>query len=200
MGAFLFSKGTLSTDQTTQFAACSVVLMSSGIYFLDSAVSIYWEHFFPALAVRWYELLSRKRAVTLETLRKFTHDDSARVRKVAGVGYPQKLSPYYEKIKPGWSALQCPLDDIQLLSMGFHAAREFAPRIGMAPLQFAHYTTHHDLVYSNQLVQSSISLALMMHEKYTGHSNTLYQIKSTSMAIELHSRKHRQINPYVLTA
>jgi hypothetical protein len=211
-GAFLFSlKGSPSSpaaEQTTQFAGCSITKMSSGLYFVSSTTSLYWEHFFPTLAIRWYELLSRRLPITLDSLRNYSHDDIAttpKTVKLAAVGYPGRLESYYKKLKPSWKSLDCPIGDLQLLSMEFHRAREFSSKFGRAPLQFANYAVQHDALYSNQLLQAAASLALLLHYSYAYRPLGLYAVQGATMEIDLHSGPHSRRNkeatsPYVLTA
>lgn len=204
IGGFLFSKGT-SQDQTTQFAAATVTRMSSGLYFVDSATSIFWEHFFPTLAIRWYDLITHKHPVTLDTLRQFEMDDTPRTRIIACVGYPKKLSPYYDAVKPSWRSIDCPIDDVQLLSVEFHRYREYDHRAQRARLQFAHYMAHHDLVYANHLLQAAISLALRLHVAYIGQSKRLYDIETTDITVNTNAprrpvRDNDETSAYVYVA
>lgn len=201
MGGFLFSKKpSNASDQTTQFAACVVASMSSGLYFIDHVTLVYWEHFFPGLALRWYDLVIRGRPTDIDTLRQYERPTGNQQYQF-GVGYPRVLTAYYEKTKPHWKPLDVSMDDLQLLTMEFHAAREYNERLGRAALQFAHYVAHHDIVYANPLVKAAISLAIIMHREANRVKN--YDVLSTDMSVIQAGRRQRQIqteNPYLLVA
>jgi hypothetical protein len=202
MGAFLFSKNRPhAADQTIQFAACTVVSMSSGLFFLDNVTLLHWEYFFPGLAVRWYELLTRNKPIDVESLRQYTRQKNPRTKRLTGVGYPKTLTPYYEKIKPRWQSLDVSMEDLQLLTMGFHAAREYRDTLNRAPLQFAHYAAQHDMVYANPLLKAAISLALMMHKVYK--SALIYDVESTTLSVDSPGDRHHHdvaLSTYVLVA
>jgi len=197
----LFSKSTLASDQTVQFAASTVTKMSSGLYFIDHATLLHWEHFFPGLAARWYDMITHQLRITGELLRMHTRATGPVTFHIHGVGYPKTLSQYYAKAQKTWTPLNVPLDDMQLLAMEFYAAREYSEQLGRAKLQFAHYSKHHDLVYANPIVKGSISLALMMHERQ--RTTPCYLIESTMLSVSTPSEKHRKAPstdcPYVLT-